>query len=73
MDSDSRKYMTYKNGTHWWPQDVNREYKEKAKCFAQQYANYKIDSVGEFVSDLHLNDKLLLSYKLIDSSMAIKQ
>jgi hypothetical protein len=44
--------MTNKNGTNWWTSDINSIYREKAKCFAQQYSGYKIESTDEYVGHI---------------------
>ncbi len=50
MDSSSRKLMVNANGTSLWPNEILAGYIEKAKCFAQQFTEYSIDPVGEYVS-----------------------
>jgi len=55
MDSNSKKFMTYQNGTSWWTSDINSAYQEKAKCFAQQYSEYLVESADEYVRYLLLS------------------
>jgi hypothetical protein len=57
--------MTNKNGTNWWTSDINSIYREKAKCFAQQYSGYKIESTDEYVGHLLLLIFSILFFKIV--------
>lgn len=53
LDSNSRKLMITNNNESLWTQDIMNEYKTRAKCFANQFNNYKIKT-GHNVRTLNI-------------------
>ncbi|CAG2113218.1 unnamed protein product [Medioppia subpectinata] len=68
MGTDSRKFMQYTNGSNWWTTDVNSLYKEKAKCFAQQYSQYLIESTDEYLNGNHTLEENICDFAGLQQS-----
>ncbi|GAB6032160.1 NEDD8 protease Nep2 [Chamberlinius hualienensis] len=50
FDNYGRKYDKNGNHTSWWPDDAVEKFNKEATCFAEQYAKYKMDLIGENVN-----------------------
>ncbi|CAG2168038.1 unnamed protein product [Oppiella nova] len=68
MGTDSRKFMKYTNGTNWWTDEINKVYREKANCFAQQYNQYLIESTDEYLNGNHTLEENICDFAGLQQS-----
>ncbi len=65
FDSTGRHYDQNGNFTDWWTNATVENFKERAECFVNQYANFTVDGPDD--KPLHVNGRLTLGENIADA------
>lgn len=65
FDSTGRHYDQTGNFTDWWTEKTVENFKERAQCFVDQYANFTVP--GSDDKPLHVNGRLTLGENIADA------
>ncbi|KIW66438.1 hypothetical protein PV04_05773 [Phialophora macrospora] len=65
FDSTGRHYDQNGNFTDWWTEKTVENFKTRAECFVEQYANFTVE--GPDGKPLHVNGRLTLGENIADA------